>query len=141
MSSKKLDNCFVIGLLCVLIFISLLIPTPGNRTWAFGCAIQTAPKEVIVAYDYDYDRVPGDPPGLAYAKVVALTLEAKGGRLTLTDETNGVTYKGWYFRLPWQRGIYKIRLDGKDGYATITMGLPSMLTISVDGYVLKFWVD
>jgi hypothetical protein len=140
MSSKKLDNRFAIGFLCVLTIIVLLIPTPGNRTWAFNDAIQTEPRPTLVARRLHFLRAPGDPYSID-AKVVEMTLEGKGGKLTLTDETNGVIYEGWYFRLPWQRGVYMIRIDGKGGYANVTMGAPSMLTMVVDGYVLRFMVD
>ncbi len=137
MNDKKLDHCFVIGFLCVLIVISLMIPTPGNRTWTFNGAIQTEPTSTLVACRLRY-RETLDAPYRTDAKWVEMTLEGKGGKLTLTDQTNGVTYEGWYVKLPFLKDAYRIKINGKAGYATVTIGAPSILTITVDGYRLTF---
>lgn len=57
------------------------------------------------------------------AKVVDLRLNAKDGKLTITDATNNKTYEGTYSvedKTP-DGTNYKITIDGKDGYATVSM--------------------
>ena len=57
------------------------------------------------------------------AKIVDLTLEAKDGKLTITDATNSKTYEGTYKvakKTP-DGTDYEITIDGKNGYATVAM--------------------
>ena len=55
------------------------------------------------------------------AKIVDLTLSAKDGKLTVTDQTNGKTYDGTYKvtkRTP--KSIdYEVVINGVQGYATV----------------------
>ena len=140
MNSKKLDNRFAIGVICVLIVISLFIPTIGNRLWNFNEAVQTEPKPTMVAYCLNHKKTSKVAYGMG-AKMIEMTLDGKLGQLTLTDHTNGMTYKGTYFKIPFSGGVYRVKLDGKEGYAFITLGAPSMLTITLDDYCLVFFMD
>ncbi len=56
------------------------------------------------------------------AKVVDMILTASGGHITLTDNTNGAVYKGTYKEESSNADttIYKIVLDGKEGYASVS---------------------
>lgn len=56
------------------------------------------------------------------AKIVDITLIAKNGEITLTDETNNKVYGGTYqVTKNTSNAIdYKIKLDGLSGYATVS---------------------
>ena len=83
------------------------------------------------------------------AKIITMTLTAVGGKLTLTDETNDVTYEGTYSvkqRTP--DGIdYQITIDGKSGYATVAMttyadgSQEPTLPINLGEYSMCFYAD
>lgn len=55
------------------------------------------------------------------AKIVDLTLIAKDGEITVTDETNNKTYKGTYkIQQKTSKSVdYEVIIDGVTGYATV----------------------
>ena len=80
------------------------------------------------------------------AEIVDLTLTAKDGEITITDNTNGKTYNGTYEVMQkTPKGTdYEIIIDGVTGYATVSpteyydeTEIPT-LPINIDGYSLYF---
>ena len=80
------------------------------------------------------------------AEIVDLTLTAKDGEITITDNTNGMTYNGTYEVMQkTPKGTdYEIIIDGVTGYATVSpteyyddSEIPT-LPINIDGYSLYF---
>lgn len=69
-----------------------------------------------------------------------IVLVADDGELTLSDKESGAIYNGAYEEMivTENEDDYKIYLDGKEGYATITKD--QTLIITVDGYDLYFSV-
>lgn len=64
----------------------------------------------------------GEPDELyPEAKIVDLTLIAKDGKITITDQTNNKTYTGTYkVQKKTPKGTdYEITINGQDGYATV----------------------
>lgn len=57
------------------------------------------------------------------AKIIDMTLTAKDGKITLTDNTNNITYEGTYVieSQNAESTIYNVTIDSKDGYATVAM--------------------
>lgn len=57
------------------------------------------------------------------AKVIDMTLTAKDGKITLTDNTNNQTYEGTYTleRKTPAGTDYKVTINGEEGYATVAM--------------------
>lgn len=57
------------------------------------------------------------------AKIVDMTLTAKDGKIAITDSTNNKAYEGTYVieSKSSEGTIYKVTIDGKDGYATVAM--------------------
>lgn len=55
------------------------------------------------------------------AKIIDLTLIAKDGKITITDETNNKTYSGIYkIQQKTPKGTdYELTINGQDGYATV----------------------
>lgn len=64
----------------------------------------------------------GEPDELyPEAKIVDLTLIAKDGKITITDQTNNKTYTGTYkVQKKTPKGTdYEITINGQNGYATV----------------------
>lgn len=80
------------------------------------------------------------------AEIVDMTLTAKDGEITITDNTNGKTYNGTYEVMQkTPKGTdYEIIIDGVNGYATVAPteyydGTESpTLPINIGGYSLYF---
>ena len=95
------------------------------------------------------DAAAEESPAHPEAKIIEMTLVAKGGRITITDVTNGMTSEGAYTvsgRNP--KGTdYNITIDGKTGYAGVAMTTYAdgreepTLPISLDGYSMYFYAD
>ena len=98
-----------------------------------------APDELIVAVGEADELYPD-------AEIVDLTLNAKGGEITITDTTNHRTYTGTYevMRKTPKGTDYEIIIDGVNGYATVApteyydgSEIPT-LPININGYSLYF---
>ena len=83
------------------------------------------------------------------AKVVDLTLTAKGGKITITDATNNTTYEGTYTveGKNLNGTDYKVMIDGKEAYATVAMttyedgSKEPTLPTNLENYSIYFYAD
>lgn len=57
---------------------------------------------IIIAHNADYDITNDENSLYKFSKPVELICEAKGGKLTITDKTNGITYEGTYKVKSWK---------------------------------------
>ena len=96
-----------------------------------------------------YDAVAEESSTHPEAKIIEMTLVAKDGKITITDVTNGKTYKGTYTvsgRNP-EGTDYHITIGGKSGYAGVAMTTYAdgseepTLSISLDGYSMYFYAE
>ena len=96
-----------------------------------------------------YDAVAEESSPHPEAKIIEMTLVAKDGKITITDVTNGKTYKGTYTvsgRNP-EGTDYHITIDGKSGYAGVAMTTYAdgseepTLPITLDGYSMYFYAE
>ena len=70
-----------------------------------------------------------------------LICTAKGGKLTINDQTNGKTYEGTYkatSMLDFAFKSYDVVIDGKTGVSNSSSSSNRNLIISVGGYLLSF---
>ena len=118
-------------------------PKIEDYEWKMRTIMHAEDNQVI------YDAVAEESSTHPEAKIIEMTLVAKDGKITITDVTNGKTYKGTYTvsgRNP-EGTDYHITIDGKSGYAGVAMttyadGLEEpTLPISLDGYSIDFYAD
>ena len=85
--------------------------------WKMRTIMHGEDNQVVVDVVGEYDTAHPE------AKIVEMTLVAKDGKITITDHTNNKTYEGTYtVEQKTPAGTdYKITIDGKEGYATVTM--------------------
>ena len=85
--------------------------------WKMRTIMHGEDNQVVV------DAVGEDDPAHPEAKIIAMTLTAKDGKITITDHTNNKTYEGTYkVEQKTPAGTdYKVTIDGKEGYATVAM--------------------
>ncbi len=85
--------------------------------WKMRTIMHGEDNQVVV------DAVGEDDPAHPEAKVIDMTLTAKDGKITITDNTNNKTYEGTYtIEQKTPAGTdYKVAIDGKEGYATVAM--------------------
>ena len=111
----------LITLLCCLTACGMGNPKIEDYEWK----MRTVMSNDIELADSDEVVLAVGKPDEIYpdAKIVDLTLEAKDGKLTITDATNSKTYEGTYkVAKKTPDGIdYEITIDGKNGYATVAM--------------------
>ena len=118
-------------------------PKIEDYEWKMRTIMHAEDNQVI------YDAVAEESSTHPEAKIIEMTLVAKDGKITITDVTNGKTYKGTYTvsgRNP--KGTdYHITIDGKSGYAGVAMTTYAdgteepTLPISLDGYSMYFYSD
>ena len=116
-------------------------PKIEDYEWKMRTIMHAEDNQVI------YDAVAEESTTHPEAKIIEMTLVAKDGKITITDVTNGKTYKGTYTvsgRNP--KGTdYHITIDGKSGYAGVAMTTYAdgseepTLPISLDGYSMYFY--
>ncbi len=81
------------------------------------------------------------------AKIIDMTLTALDGHITVTDNTNNAVYEGTYIEesSDAESTIYKIVLDGKEGYATVSSTIYEddtsvrTLPINLGNYAIYFY--
>ena len=85
--------------------------------WKMRTVMHGEDNQVVV------DAVGEDDPAHPEAIIIDMTLTAKDGKITITDNTNNKTYEGTYtVEQKTPAGTdYKITIDGKEGYATVAM--------------------
>ena len=117
--------------------------TIEKRTWVLSYAQQAEPPLFVVAHNEIYDFSDVDSSLFEFSKPIELTLEAKDGKLLLTDTTNGKTYQGTYKIKSWGKHInqsYSIAIDGEEGTANISSKFGKTLFVSIGDYYLHFEV-
>lgn len=110
------------GLLLVFLLVFLTgcagkAPTIDEYSWVMTSVQSMEAGGQAVAYGERGSST------LETAKQIELLCEAKDGKLTLTDRTNGNTYTGTYQRSkdsP-QGVIYEVTMEGQEGYAAVGM--------------------
>ena len=85
--------------------------------WKMRTIMHGEDNQVVV------DAVGEDDPAHPEAKIIDMTLTAKEGKISITDNTNDKTYEGTYtVEQKTPAGTdYKVTIDGKEGYATVAM--------------------
>ena len=139
MKIKKnvLIPCIVI--ICMLGYILFSRATIEGHAWKLYVA-QHAEYMHYVAHREDYAHKDNDP-FFQTSKPVELILEAKDGKLILTDKTNEKTYEGIYVANSWLQVRYKsytVQIEGLEGRANITSIPGRTLMLSIGDYVLYF---
>ena len=111
--------------------------------WKMRTIMHGEDNQVIV------DAVGDDDPAHPEAKIIDMTLIAKDGKITITDNTNDKTYPGTYkVRQRTPGGTdYKVTIDGVEGYATVAMTTYSdgseepTLPINLGTYSIYFYAE
>ena len=85
--------------------------------WKMRTIMHGEDNQVVVDAVGEYDTAHPE------AKIIDMTLTAKDGKITITDNTNNKTYEGTYtVEQKTPAGTdYKVTIDGKEGYATVAM--------------------
>lgn len=108
-------------LLLILIFTTgcsgFSSPKIEDYTWEMSSVAYVEDEQLVMVAVGESD------PVYPEAKVIDMILTASSGKITITDKTNNKTYEGTYEveSKNHESTIYKITLDGKDGYATVAM--------------------
>ena len=85
--------------------------------WKMRTIMHGEDNQVVVDAVGEYDTAHHE------AKIIDMILTAKGGKITIKDNTNNKTYEGTYTveqKTPAGTN-YKVTIDGKEGYATVAM--------------------
>lgn len=117
---KKAAFIFILSLLLMFSTgcknVSIDSPDIEDNSWKMDSIVyfDDTQYEVLAVGESDSQ----DPE----AKVIDMILTASDGRITLTDNTNGTVYEGTYKQESSnsETTIYKIVLDGKEGYASVS---------------------
>lgn len=144
MGIKKHVIIPIIVILCIIIYALVAKPIIETRTWMLSYAQQAEPPLFVVAHNDDYDFSDVDSSLFEFSKLIEVILEAKDGKLILTDTTNKKTYEGTYKIKSWGRYInqsYSVIIDGVEGTANISSKFGRTLFVSIGDYYLHFEVD
>lgn len=128
----------------IIIFLLLSLPRIENRTWVLSYAKKIEAPYSVVVHGKDFNVSNSDDPIFKFSKPIELICEAKGGKLVLTDKTNGKTYEGTYQRDYGRFG--KFRVFAKESYTVVIDGIEGTanfstnrtLFVSIGGYSLNF---
>lgn len=137
---KKYFLISIIILICIIAYTFFAKPIIEKRTWVLSYVQQAEPL-FVVAHNKDYDFADEESFLFKFSKPIELTLEAKNGKLKITDSTNGKTYEGTYKVKSWSKFTnqsYVIVVDGVEGTANLTSRLGRQLFISIGDYYLFF---
>ena len=117
-------------MLCIaaLLLLFLFSPSLERRTWVLTSAQMAEAPYSVVAHHKDYDISAEDGPLFAFSKPIELVCEAKDGKLTLTDKTNGKTYEGTYTP------------DGLVIFGRFRLFGPKSYTVTVEDSSSPLWV-
>ena len=139
----------VIAMFSVIMAIVLvsIMPRLEKRTWVLSYAQQIEAPYSVVANDPSYDFSDDKSGIFDFSKPTELTLEAKDGKLILTDKTNEKIYEGTYTVKSGKYGKiralkkkeYSVVIDGMDGTAQFINN--QTLLVTIDGYHLHFEVQ
>ncbi len=127
----------VLAIVLVICWAFFTFPFIERNTWVLYTAQQTDALQLIVAHGAG--KAPSNDPLYHTSKEVDLHLEAKKGKLTITDETNDKVYEGTYTvsSVGFSGLRYRIEIGEKLGSAGIS-GYGSTLILFLDGYQVIF---
>ncbi len=131
----------IIILLCIILHVFFAKPAIEKRTWVLSYAQQTEPPLSVVAHNDKYDLSNIDSSLFAFSKPIEFTLEAKDGKLILTDITNGNSYEGTYTIKTFGRYItqnYSVVINEIEGTANIGSKSGRILFVFIGDYCLCF---
>ncbi len=114
-----------------------------NYEWKMRYVMHVEDNNVVV------DAACEDDSSHPEAKIIDMTLIAKDGKITITDNTGDKTYPGTYkVRQRTPGGTdYKVTIDGVEGYATVAMTTYSdgseepTLPINLGTYSIYFYAE
>ena len=114
-----------------------------NYEWKMRYVMHVEDNNVVV------DAACEDDSSHPEAKIIDMTLIAKDGKITITDNTGDKTYLGTYkVRQRTPGGTdYKVTIDGVEGYATVAMTTYSdgseepTLPINLGTYSIYFYAE
>ena len=143
---KKIISILLLNTMFILLLSSCGISKPKIEDYEWKMRTIMHAKDNQVVYDaLEEEEIETHPE----AKIIEMTLVAKDGKITITDVTNNVTYKGIYTvsgNNP--KGTdYSITIDGKSGYAGVAMTTYAdgteepTLPITLDGYSMYFYAN
>lgn len=145
MKFKKYALIPIVIILCMIFYAFIAKPIIETRTWVLSYAQQSEPPLFIVAHNDDYDFSDVESSPFQFSKPIEVILEAKDGKLILTDTTNGNTYEGNYKTKSWNRyghrdinERYTVVIDGIEGTANISSKFGRTLFVSIGDYYLHF---
>lgn len=141
MKIKKRIIVPLLVIVCIVLGVVFVRPAIEMHTWVLTSAQQANPPHFVVAHKSDYDISDNDSNIFSFSKSIELTCAMRGGKLTLTDKTNGKTYEGTYRITSWNRfqgQCYSVVIDGQKGSANIATTFPRTLFVSVGDYYLNF---
>lgn len=126
-----------LAIVLVIFWVFFSFPFVERHTWVLYTAQQTDALQLIVAHGAG--KAPSNDPLYHTSKEVDLRLEAKNGKLTITDGTNDWVYVGTYTvsSVGFSGLRYRIEIGEKAGSAAIS-GYGSTLVLTLDGYQVIF---
>ncbi|MBQ4509855.1 MAG: hypothetical protein II984_03950 [Clostridia bacterium] len=135
-------------LLTTMLMLTLLACGAGklkieDYEWKMRAILHAEDNQVV------YDAAAEESNTHPEAKIIEMMLVAKDGKITITDVTNNTTYEGTYTvsGRNTQRTYYHITIDGKSGYADVSMTTYAdgteepTLPITLDGYSMYFYAN
>ena len=138
---KKKNIMFAVLAVIVLVTIAVLsVPKINTRTWQLAFAHKQDPY-ITVAHKAGMEFSDGSFHGAS--QEIDLILKARGGKITITDNTNNKTYTGSYkrsnrWRSLFSKDSYSIIIEGVEGTANISSH--STMFVSIGDYYLDFAV-
>ncbi len=140
-NKKQVISCAVVVAILLVIFFVYNNPTIEGHTWVLTTAQQADAPYLVVAHKQGVDLSTDGNDIFSFSKEIDLICTAKGGKLTITDKTNGKTYEGTYKAtslLDFAFKSYDVVIDGKAGVSNISSSSNRNLVVSIDGYLLSF---
>lgn len=136
--NKKIYVVLIVILAVVLLAV-FSKPVIEKHNWQLYSVSQTDAPYFTVAHKSGNSN--SNMPFADFSKPVDIVLEAKSGKLTLTDKTNSKTYTGTYkltsIGYNRQNQHYDVVIDGKAGSANVSFS-DGTLVMFLPGYSLIF---
>ena len=133
----------IFAILAVVVFVIIAIfsvPKINTRTWQLVFAHKQDPY-ITVAHKAGMEL--SDASFYGASQEIDLILEARKGKITITDNTNNKTYTGSYRRSNrrsnlFRKDSYSVIIEGVEGTANISSN--STMFVSIGDYYLDFAV-
>jgi len=138
---KNKNIIFMIAAIIILVAVAVLsVPKINTRTWQLVFASKKEPY-ITVAHKAGMEL--SDASFHGASQEIDLILEASGGKITITDNTNNKTYTGSYkrsnrWRSLFRKDSYSVIIEGVEGTANISSH--STMFVSIGDYYLDFAV-